>query len=239
MSFAKLKELIGDNAEAVKIVDELESTSNTNIQTINNLEKSVGEIQETRDKYKSGNSLVKSVLGLDQINEDTLKEFMSNSKGKGGDEKLLAEIDNLKNELATSNSKYDETVSTYNGQIRELKLGSQLDDLVGGLNIIPEARGDAKQIVKSMMSYDSDNNPIFLNEDGTTKYIDGKPMGLNDAVKSLEATRPYMFAKTTANGGGSQNNNGGGQSFKDMSEADRIALFKSNPTKFNELKQQG
>lgn len=230
MSFAKLKELIGDNAEAIKIVDELESTSNTNVETINNLEKSIGEIKETRDKYKNGNSLVKNLLGLENINEETLNDYLSKNKKQGADETLTKEIDNLKKELENSNIKYQDLVNTSNTQIQDLKLGTQLSDLVGSLNIIPEARQDAIAIVKASMSFDENNNPIFRNEDGTTKYVDGKVMTLEHAVKGLEQSRPYMFAGDTKSGGGSQSNNGGGSAKKrsEMTNSEKGTFIKEN-----------
>lgn len=212
MSFAKLKELIGDNSEALSIIEGLESTSQSNVEKINTLEKKVTDITDTRDKYKAGNSLVKTMLGLENVNEDTLKEYLnSNTKGTA-DEKLALEIENLKNQLSVSGQKYQELQESTNGTIRELKLGDTLNDLVGKMQFANDnARQDAINSIKSQISYDAENNPIFLKEDGTTKFNnDGKEYGLNDAVNDVVASKPYLFMGDNLSGGGSGDNQSGG-----------------------------
>ena len=131
-----------------------------------------------------------------------------------------------------------EKETSFNTQIRELKLGTQLSDLLVKNGVLPNAVKSASREVSQMMKYDDNNNPIFLNDDGSTKYLNGKPMGLADAVTDIKTTHDYMFSRDTKSGGGSQGNDGQSKGFANMSEAESVQLFKTDPTKFNQLKQK-
>ena len=209
MDFEKLMELVGDNDEAKNFVKGVQETQETNVQTINKNENLINNLKDDLGKFKKGNELVKTKLGIDQLNEDSLNEALQ-TKNKGGDEKLIKEIENLKSELDSTSSKYEDTVKQYNSQIQELKVGSKLDDISSNFEFVDnQARKDAITFVKQQMKFNENNEPVFLNEDGTTKYLDGKPMGLDDAFKSIESERPYMFAPSTKGGSQSTSNDGG------------------------------
>lgn len=208
MNFEQLLALVGDNVEAQTFIKGVQETQETNVQTINKNESLINNLKGDLEKFKQGNSLVKSKLGLEQLNEESLSEALSKYSKSKDDVVSKAEYENIKAELEKINGKYQEDTSKFNSTIQELKLGTQLQDLIAGTSILPEARQDALQIVKSMMKFNENNEPVFLNEDGTTKYHNGKPFGLADAVSSLQETRPYMFSRDTKSGGGTQPNNG-------------------------------
>ena len=158
---------------------------------------------------------------------------LKSSKGGKGDEKLLAEIDNLKNQLSTNDNAYKEDSNKLIGQIRELSLGSQLTDIIGTSNIIddPTARKDAMSAVKSMMSFNEKNEPIFVKEDGTTRFnANGGAYSMQDAINEVLEQRPYLMSKDTRSGGGSQSNNSGGGSVKrsEMTNAQKGAYIKEH-----------
>jgi hypothetical protein len=78
---------------------------------------------------------------------------------------------------------------------------------------------------------------LELNEDGTIK-------GLDDALKGLRESKPYLFGETQAPGlkGKQPNNLGGGdpkgitkEQFKMMGYTDRAKLYNENPDLYNQL----
>lgn len=210
MDFTQLLELLKENQEAQTFIKGVQETQETNVLTINKNETLINNLKGDLDKFKQGNSLVKSKLGLEQLNEDSLSEALNSLKKGDLDAKSKAEIENLQRELEKANGLLTEKESAYTSQIQELKLGTKLSDLINNTSILPEARSDAMQIVKGMMKFDNENNPVFLNEDGTTKYINGKPMGLEDAIGSLQESRAYMFSRDTKGGSNGQGNDNGG-----------------------------
>jgi len=203
MSFEKLKGLIGDSPEAMEVVQSLEASATSNIETINNLERKVSDVTLTRDKFKEGNATVKRILGLDAINEDTLKSVID-GKGKG-DEGLTAEIDNLKNMLSLKDGEFDTEKNGLITQIRELKNGSQLNEIIAKSGVVDDAtaRADLAKVVQSMISYDDDNNVIFLNDDKqTTKFNGSNPFTMQDAVQEALNQRAYLKGPDGKGGSG-------------------------------------
>ena len=237
MDFNKLLELLKENQEATNFIKGIQETQETNVTTINKNETLINNLKGDLDKFKQGNNLVKSKLGLEQLNEESLSQALNSLKKGDLDEKSRLEIENLKSELSNSTSLLTEKENAFNTQIRELKLGTQLSDLLVKNGVLPNAVKSASREVSQMMKYDDNNNPIFLNEDGSTKYLNGKPMGLADAIENIKQEHDYMFSRDTKSGGGSQGNDGESKGFTNMSEAERVQLFKTDPTRFNQLKQ--
>ena len=211
MDFKQLLELLNENQEAQNFIKGIQETQETNVLTINKNETLINNLKGDLDKFKQGNNLVKSTLGLEQLNEESLSQALNSLKKGDLDEKSRLEIENLKSELSNSTSLLTEKENAFNTQIRELKLGTQLSDLLVKNGVLPNAVKSASREVSQMIKYDDNNNPIFLNEDGSTKYLNGKPMGLEDAVTDIKTTHDYMFVRDTKSGGGSQGNEGKSQ----------------------------
>lgn len=214
MDYVELLALVKDNAEATTFIQGVQATQATNVQTINGLELKVNEANTTRDKYKQGNSLIKSKLGLEQVNEDTVNAYLESVKGKNVDEKSQLEINTLKDLMANNKTDFESKSSVYINEIRDLKSGSNLQNLIGKSGMIDDAlaRGDMQKIVKSQMSYNDKNEAIFLGDNGVTKYnADGSLFGVNDAISEALIERAYWQGTTVKSGGGSQSNSNGGQ----------------------------
>ena len=227
MSFEKLKTLVGDSAESLGIIKTLEETASNNVKTINDLERRVTEVSDTRDKYKMGNSTVKSLLGLEAINEDTLKEFLENNKGKGGDEKLVAEITNLKDLLQTSNTANDTLTNDFNGQIQAMGLDNAFTNAKVSTIF---ANDDMLQMGMGLFKKGAafkDNNVTYMNDDGSTAYgKDGKPLTIQGRVDEVRANPNYagLFKPDVNSDGTNMNpsNNSTPSSNKSMSATEMM-----------------
>lgn len=208
MDFEKLLELVGDNTEAVNFIKGVQETSTTNVQTINKNETLINNLKEDLGKYKQGNSLVKSTLGLEQLNEDSLKEALGKlSKGKT-DDSASAEIQQLKDLLDGKNTEFDTLKSDFTNYQRDMNTKDIISKYSGDESVHASARIDVENRIRAVMSYDDNNKPVFKNEDGTTKYINDKPADFDAVFAEIKTTSPHLFNATTASGGGAQGNEG-------------------------------
>lgn len=240
MDFKELLALVGDNAEAKTFIQGVEEQSNLNVQTINKNETLINGLKQDLSKFKEGNSLVKELLGVEQVNKDSLSEALGKLKNTKGDDAFKAELDNKEKVIQDLNSKLNDTVNQMTTQTREYNTSGIISKYANDESVISTAKDDVAMIMKSMLQYNESNEPVFLNSDGTTKYINNKPAGFDDVFAEIRSSKPHLFNKTTKDGGGTQSNNNNGQtSFKDMTETQRVELFRKDPTLFNQLKQQG
>jgi len=238
MDFEELLALVGDNEEAKGFVTGLQSTQKDNVTRINTLETQIGDITATRDKYKNGNKLIKDALGLENINEDSISEYLSKSKKGNPNEALTAEIGNLKSLLETATNEKETLKSEYETKMQKIGIKNSLRDL--GIDAIASSTRTAQDILREMEAgavADGDN--IVYMQDGKTVYgNDGKPLtkeGKLAQLKSSEEFKPY-FKPDALGGSGTQNNNGnGGKQPSDYTEAERVAMYKDNPTQFAEI----
>ena len=196
--FDKLKELVGDNSEALAEIENAQKAVQESTSTINKLEKTKNDLLSEVKRFKDGNSLVKSELGLDEVNADTIKEALSKFKKNDN-----AEVQNLQKQLQSVTNDYDgklkEATSKLNGFVMESAL-SQTGLAQKAANA--KAYEALKNDVLSGATLDG-GNIVFKNEDGTTRYgNNGKPYGLSDRVAEIEASEDYApFLKATNKGG--------------------------------------
>ena len=203
MSWDKVKTLLKEDAEGLALVESLEETSKTNTATINALETKTSGLAEDLSKFKLGNNLVKSVLGIDQLNEDTLKEALA-SRGKGGDEKLLAEIDNYKkineslvNDKATLSSDYETKIKTMalTNNLRDLGIDGQASSPRAAKALLDELKEDAT----------FENDSIVYKKNGVTLFgNDNKPLTPQQRFSEMKSNQEYsgFFKPDIASGGG-------------------------------------
>lgn len=211
--FEQLKVFVGDNAEALKLIDTLEATTTSNVQTINDHEKTIKEIKDTRDKYKSGNALVKSVLGVDAVNEDTIKEAIKALKGGRSDEKSLAEIDNLKKLLKDATNENVAIAQSYQDRLQSMALDNALANAGLGANVANEAMyGIVSGLVREGATFENDVI-VYKNQDGSTIYGNDKvPLTLESRISQLKSDDNYkgLFKVDVASGTGTPPRSGGG-----------------------------
>ena len=212
MNYEQLLALIGDNAEAKTFIESIQATSTANIDKINTLERQSGEFKGSLDKFKQGNTLVKSLLGLETINEDTLNEALGKLKGGKGDEASLAEIANLKDLLQKSTDSNTTLTTDYNGKLQTMALDNEIANSGFGTQVANEAMfGIVKGLVKQGATYE-DGKIVYKNEDGSTAYgSNNQPMGIADKMNALKSDVNYAgLFKPDANGGSGSNPSGKG-----------------------------
>ena len=209
MSWDKVKALLSENAEGLALVEELETTSKKNIDTINSLETKTTGLAEDLSKFKQGNTLVKSLLGIEQVNEETLKEALA-GKGKGGDEKLLAELANFKkineslvNDKATLSSGYE-------AKLQDMALTNNLRDL--GIDAKASSTRAAKALLDELRE-DAifEDGKIIYKKNGETMFgSDSQALTPNGRFSAMMSNPEYsgFFKPDIASGGGKSPLNG-------------------------------
>lgn len=90
----------------------------------------------------------------------------------------------------------------------------------------------------------NDPNDIlaFINKDGLELSDDGEVKGLEDAINNLKESKSYLFASNKPTGktplGGSDPTGGiTKEQFNAMNYTDKVALYESDPSKYQELSQ--
>ena len=230
--FEQLRALVGDNAEATKMIDQAEAGAKANVQKINELETTVEAVKQTRDQYKSGNALVKSVLGVDAVNQETIEEAIKKLKGSGkGDDASKAEIDNLKQLLKEATDERENLEKDYQGKLQSMALEQE----IAGSGIAGSAANEEMfkiltNLVKAGASIEGDK-VVYKNEDGSTVYGENsQPLDIAGKVEQLKTNPAYagMFKSDVKPGGGTppkpggvQNPGGEGMSSTEMMKAGR------------------
>lgn len=211
--FKELLELVGDNERGKEIIASLQTTSENNVATINKLEGQVSDIASTRDKFKSGNSLVKSVLGLDEVNEDSLNAYLESAKKGKGDEQSIAEINNLKELLKQATDNVQTVTTGYESKLSTMALDNEIANSGVGASFSNEAMAKiGLGLIKSGATYE-DGKIVYKKEDGSTLYnTAGTPMTISDKLSELKSDANYtgFFKPDTNSGGGTPPNQGGG-----------------------------
>lgn len=207
MNFEELLALVTDNEQAVNFINTVKETTDTNVQTINKNETLINNLKGDLDKFKQGNSLVKTTLGIEQLNEDSLSEALGKLKKGSSDEATLAEINNLKSMLEGKNGEFEQLQGKFTDYQRDMNTKDIISKYSTHESVVPSARVDVENRLRAVMSYDDNNKPIFKNEDGSTKYINGVVADFDAVFAEIKTTSPHLFSATTASGGGSQGNN--------------------------------
>lgn len=207
MSFEQLKAIIGDNAEAKTIIDSLESASTNNVAKINDLETKFNEAKNGRDSLKN---LIRETTGLDEVNADSINDFVTKLKSTKGDEKLTAEIDNLKGLIEKANGEKESIVSEYESKLQNMALTNSLRDLgIGSLAVNPLAEKMMLEHLKEGASLDGDKI-VYRNADGSTMYNGTNVLTPADKLEQMKTSDDWKaFIKGDVNSGsGARESNG-------------------------------
>ena len=196
--------------------------------------------QEVQDKVDA------EVAGLKATNAN-LKAEKTDLKGKLDTieaEKAQAELDKAKaagdldkvqSLLAQAQAKEAESVQALLKQIKTEKVSNTLNSLVNELGAGGVHNEDLKDLINARFQFDNDN------ETGAVK-VSGDNVDSIEKLKTVisESGRYDSYlAGSKASGGGSNGSkiaSGAGKKFNDMTEGERLDLFKTNPDEFNRLK---
>jgi hypothetical protein len=231
--FDKLKPLLENNEEGLKILGELESAQSQLTSKLNALEVDAKKAFETRDGVKAQLRLVKEKLGVDEISDEALEKVL---KGKKGDD---TEINNLKTLLEKANKEKEEEISKYQSKLNDYVMRSELTKTgLAQKALNPELYQILESIALQGATVGEDGAIVFRNPDGSTKYSNGgKPMTLAERVTELENSESYapMFKAESKNGTAGKNGATTNKAPSEYSEQERIELFKTNPARFNQI----
>ncbi len=239
MDFNTLLSLVNDNEDAKAFINNLKETSNTHVSTINKNETLINSLKGDLEKFKLGNSLVKSELGLEQLNQDSLSEALGKLKGSSNNNE---EVNNLKAMIDKLNGNLSTQAEDYEAKITNINLDTMIANATAGASIQgEEAFSTVKTLLKSGVVIE-DGKAIYK-ENGVTKFnADNQPLTLESKLESIKTNPIYagFFGKSVSNGGGSTNNEqaSGIKKLSEMSETERMNLFKTNKPEFQRLARE-
>lgn len=186
--------------------------------------------------------LKNQVEATNSKNSELLKELrIAKNKNKELDfdtyNKVLEENDTLKSELSKTKGelnlkakdleKLSGTLTEKENYLKNLTLENSLNEQLTKANVKPELLPAVKALLKGQASV-NENNVLIGDK------------AINDFMAEWSATDGKAYIQAPANSGtGAMGSNGGGnvQKLSDLSESERINLFKTDPIKFNQMKQ--
>lgn len=205
MNLEALLALLGENEEAKNFVSEMNANTESLTRRINVLETDSRKAFETRDTTKQKARKLLDKLGLDDldnVDDELLDKVLKN---KGSD----AEVQNLKAQLEKAVAEKGQIESTYKSKLSDYALKTELTKT----GLAQQAlNGEVYAILEGLAlqgaHYTDDGKIVFRNEDGSTKYVNGKEMTLNDRVSELSASQSYAsLFKPQGTGGTGANPN--------------------------------
>ena len=193
--------------ELQALKDEVDALKNKNKELLT-------EVKKERNKNRE--------LNLEDFNKLTEKvEQLESENSKLNGTIKLKDIEVQK--LSTS---YQEA----NGKLEQLSFDDAITKVIDGLKLAGNKQAIAKKLLKAESTF----------KDGALSFGD---KSVDDFVKDWTSPtgEGYMFLEGTQHSGGGASgggNNGLGiKTLSQMSEAERIQLFKEDPIKFNQMKQ--
>lgn len=225
--FEKLIEIVGDNEEALKVINDAKATQESLTTKLNTYEVDAKKAFEKRDEFKTQLGLVKSKLGLEDLTEEALDKVL---KSKGGDD---AELNNLKGLIEKANQEKSEIENSYKSKLSQFALKTELQKTGLAQKAIDEtAYGVLESLALAGASYENDGI-VFKNEDGSTKYVNGAPMTLKDKVNELYNTSSFagLFKADGKGGTGSSPQGGKGVTANDYKGMSSTELMKQGRIK--------
>ncbi len=201
--FEELKNLLDSKEDGLKLLSDIEANQNALTSKLNSLEVDSKKAFSTRDELKMKLNLVKSKLGVDDIDDEVLTKAL---RGKTDD----AELNNLKSLLEKTSREKEEIEAGYKSKLSNFALKTELQKTGLSQKALNQ---DVYEILENIALkgafYDDSGAVIYKNEDGSTTYINGKPMTLSDKVATLEQSEAYKpLFRAVGTGGTSANPSG-------------------------------
>lgn len=176
---------------------------------------------------------------LDKLN-DQLLDLRKNGVPKGDVEALEQ---SYKDRLTKREEELNARINALTSQITNVMVDGEAMRLANEIAAKPE-------FVDLLLPHVRGRLKLESSEDGThiTRVLDkdGKPssLTLDDLKKELQGNKAFapILAGSKAHGGGSNGGGGGGapsnKKMKDMSEHERVTLYRENPEEFHRLKKE-
>ncbi len=224
MSFQELKEVIGDNEQALSLLVGLEEAQTELVGKISHLEKDSKKAFSKRDEAIGTVNRVKEYFGVEALDEDTLKTV----KGGSND----SEINNLREQLKQAVDSKTEIESEY-GAFKNASILEQAINEAGiaGTVANPEMYKVVKSLLQENASVLESGEVVYVNPDGSTVYNGAKPLTLQDRAQQIALDDSYagLFKPQGSGGSGSKKTSGSAGGAKPNfggSKAERLEAIK-------------
>ena len=218
-----------------EFVNKLKKVAKTTEQNIDGLtekatvyEKDLKKAVEKRDTLRD---TVKNTLGIEEINEDSLKAIITNP-----------DVNKLQDMLQNTKTEYETKLNTYEKELKDKELNVRILES-GVLDSVKSNIGKKLLLdeLRSNATIDSDGNVSYTDSEGTTVYgTDGKPLTVSEKIKSLYKNEDYSVFFPNKSGGGKQGgDNPSGMGLKDLAKMTRSEKAKlmaeMSPSEYQEL----
>jgi hypothetical protein len=223
------EEFVTELKDAIRVVEDLNKENTTKLNEVNS---KFSDAVSSRDNLKE---LVRSKTGLTDITGDTLSEFFNGLKSNDPDVKTLQTL------IEENKAKYEDDLKQHENKYSQREIDYEILKS-GALNNI-------KSNVARNVVMDELKNGLVLKE-GELVYVDsngstivngeGKPLGVNDKIKSLydnEDFKPFFPVKRGGNKEGSEySDNGSHKDLSKLSRSEKAKLMSElSPQEYQEL----
>jgi len=218
-----------------EFVTKLKEVATSTEQSINGLKQKASvyesDLRKAIEKRDALKNTVKSTLGVEEINEESLKAVIDNP-----------DVSKLQDMLHSTKSAYEEQIKTYEQKLSDKELNLHLLE-TGVLDGVKSNIGKKALLdeLRNGATLDENGNIVYQDSNGTTVYgDDGKPLSVTDKVKSLYDNPDYQVFFPTKKGGGKQGGDTpNGYGVKDLSKLTRAEKAKLmselSPSEYQEL----
>lgn len=212
--FEELQKLIGDSEEAKTVFAKVKNEFEQKTETIESLQHQFNNVKSEKDKYKTGNQLLKSKLGINKVDESLIDERIAELTKSGGDsaqklQELTQALALKDDEISGIKNEYDSKMDTFR---IESEVAKGIDAVSAELVGDPILRDTFKRYVAKGVGIVGDTiAPYTVVGDQKVPMIkDGKTMGVADYAKNLLESQDFAsfrLGKTVSSpgptGGGS------------------------------------
>lgn len=199
-------------------------------------------IRANKDLRTKHDALAAQFEGVDM---DAMKTLLANAS-KDDEAKLIAA------------GKMDEVVSRRTERMRtelegrasaaEKRASAMMDralaDAVRGaaaaVGALPEASEDFVLRSRGAFKFTDDGDVVVIDREGQTVYgKDGKtPLTPKEWAETLRASAPHLWPRATGTGAAGNSGGQAAKKFSELTEAERVALYRESPEKFEQARAQ-
>lgn len=129
--FETILSLDGITDEMKRELKAVETSIQEKDTAIESLTSQFNDAKSSRDAYKAGNALVKQALGLDKINDESIKEKMEALTNKN---KAAQQIQELTQKLSTKDREINEIKTGFEAKYTQMSIDNALNNAIGAVS---------------------------------------------------------------------------------------------------------
>lgn len=217
-------------------VEKVEDTKENDIQNqINELKEVVKGLQEENKTLKShADEVIQEKRALKAKHEEKEKEFERQLAEKTN--RTKDESEQLIKQYKEQNDKLTQEVNDYKQREYSNKVDMKARELADKLNPLnPNSAGVLTKLLKERIKLDDDGSVKVLDEKGNVTISP-----VDQLVSEFGTTYAFMLKGVESTGGGSHSSAGAQvKKMSEMSESEKIELYRTDPNKYRELRNQG